>query len=409
MRTLWSTLVCTLGLVCFTQPTYAQSASLPDTLDWPTLQTLLLKQSPQLLTLEAHLKRAESEHLWAHESPNPTLDIQLLRHLAGTDTFDKAQVNLGFSQPLRLVGKSKARQQVAQAGVALAEKEAMLIRQKVLLEGRTLLLELGHLQAQLENFTALLSELQILETHLNQRQHHGMASAYEAQRLQQERLKLERERTLLEMEATQRTQALAQLVGVPHWQPRVEASLEVVLPQPKAESPPSLALAEAKVAQSNHLIRSAEKERWPDLVLSAGVSTTVDEFGLAPYVGLSMDLMLFDKGRSSIAKAEADSLLARQELLQTQRYHESQLNQVKAKIASLQDLLAAWQTQVTRDEALSHLAFKAYQAGKADLHEVLDALSSEADFQRQGLSLQHELAQAKLQLWALQGIEVQSP
>jgi len=392
----------------------------PDVVDLAAVLRLARDVSPRLSIEREGLTGAEANRVTAGAYPNPTLNYGLSRPSGGQASMFEGsrQQQTTIDVPLLVAGQRSAR-------VERAEREIEAARARVASGASSLAAETGAAfvallaaQEKLGLVSAASEELVRLRDVVSGREAAGMASHYDLIRVEVElgglRTKLE-EATA---EVSDRSGNLAALLGLRAWRPRASGELRPLVfgtevlekPRDRALTGPATIAAtrEERAAQSN--VEVARRERWPVPSFSAGRAWTSDPYGAANFLGLSVEIPIFDTRRGPLAKAESEARAAalRRELAQAE---------VAANLERLADVIAARQAALRRFEqeawarlpSLKQMAEDAYRLGRGSIFELLDSTRSRFDLSQARIDLIAALYEAQLRFLAISGDLQQSP
>ena len=165
---------------------------------------------------------------------------------------------------------------------------------------------------------------------------------------------------------------------------------------------PALRADNARLEAADAQFAAALADRWPELSLSAGALTRVVSGDVTSIVNAAIDatLTLFDGGRK-IAIAEqrrAQLVAAGQQLLDDWINLVIEADTLIHEENSLRDRIALSDLRLATAEALLKAAQRRYERGVSDYLPVLAALRGLQQQQRDHLSLQAELARARVRL-----------
>lgn len=239
-----------------------------------------------------------------------------------------------------------------------------------------------------------------------------MASRYDLLRLE---IELTGTRTKLELaraDVSDRSGNLAALLGLQDWRPKAAGSLSPLTLAPgaldkareRAPDSPAIVLAnrEQEAAQSG--VELAHRERWPVPSVNAGRSWTSDPFGAANFLGLSVEVPIFDSKRGQLAKAESEAKAAalRRELAVAEVG--ANLERYAAVIAARQAALQGFERETAaRLEALGSMAEDAYRLGRATIFELLDSTRSRQELRQTRIDLVAGVLEAQVRFLATRG------
>lgn len=402
----------TLAILAF--PAGAQETPRADVVDLAAVLRLAREASPRLAAERQAIAGAEADRITAGSYPNPTLNYGRFRPRAGPATlFDGTrQEQVTVDLPLLIAGQRGAR-------VEKADREIEAARARVASGASTLAAEAGAAFVALQGAQELAvlaaatrDELQRLRDIVAGRADSGMASRYDVTRMDVEvagaRSRVDEARA----DVADRSGQLAALLGLPGWRPRAAGTLATVnlpaaalaKPRERAATSPALQAARSEELAAQSAVTVARRERWPVPSVSVGRAWTSEPFGSANYLGLSVELPLFDTRRGPLAKAESEATAAtlRRELAEAEIT--AQLERYAGMVAARQSALQRHQQDaMTRLAALKQMAEDAYRLGRSAVFDLLDATRARHELQQTQLELQASLADAQLRYLALSG------
>lgn len=396
-------------------PAHAEdNAPLFDVVDLPAVLRLVRDVSPRLAIERQAVAGAEANRITAGAYPNPTVSYGRYRPSAGQATLFEGsrQEQATVELPLLIAGQRSAR-------VERAQREIEAARARVTSGASSLAAEVGSAFVALlaaQEKAALLStaneELVRLRDIVSGREASGVASRYDVTRLQ---IELGGFRTKLEdanADISDRAGNLAALLGLHNWRPRAAGDLRPLAlgadalnnPRDRAGTSPATITArrEKIVAQSN--VEVARRERWPVPSVSAGRRWTSDPFGAANFLGLSVEIPVFDTRRGPLAKAEAEALSAalRRELAMAEVA--TNLERYAIVIAAREAALQRFQEEASaRLPLLKQMAEDAYRLGRSSIFELLDSTRSRYDLHQTRIDLVAGLFESQLRFLAISG------
>jgi len=387
----------------------------PETVDLPMLLRLVREASPRLAVERQAIAGAEAGRIAAEAYPNPTLGFGRFRPSGGQSgtLFDgsrQSQANLEV--PVLIAGQRGAR-------IERAEREIEAAQARVASGASSLGAEAGAGYAALlaaQEKVALLTganeELARLRDIVAGREASGMASRYDLARLDVElggaRARLDGARA----EVADRAGGLAALLGLRDWRPRAAGPLRplglgadsLAQPRERAAASPAAVAATREETAAKSAIEVAKRERWPTPSVVAGRSWTSDPYGGANYLGLNVEIPIFDTRRGPLAKAEADAITAtlRRELAQAETG--ANLERLANVIAARQSALRRFEQEAAaRLPSLQQMAEDAYRLGRGSLLELLDSTRSRYELEQARIDLVAALYEAELRFLATSG------
>jgi cobalt-zinc-cadmium efflux system outer membrane protein len=387
----------------------------PETVELPALLRLVRDASPRLAVERQAVAGAEAGRIAAEAYPNPTLSFGRFRPSGGQSgtLFDgsrQSQANLEV--PVQIAGQRGARIERAEREVEAAQARVASGASSLGAEAGAAYVALLGAQEKVALLAAVNEELARLRDIVAGREASGMASRYDLARLDVElggaRARLDEARA----EVADRAGGLAALLGLRNWRPRAAGPLQPlglgadVLAQPRERattSPAAVAATREEVAAKS-AIEVAKRERWPTPSVVAGRTWTSDPYGGANYLGLNVEIPIFDTRRGPLAKAEADAITAtlRRELAQAE---------VGANLERLASVIAARQSALQRFEeeaavrlpSLQRMAEDAYRLGRGSILVLLDSTRSRYELQQARIDLLAALYEAELRFLATTG------
>lgn len=391
-----------------------ERAPAPDVVDLFAVIRLAREASPRLSIERQGLAGAEANRVTAGAYPNPTLNYGYSRPNAGQATmFDGTrQQQATVEVPLLIAGQRSARIDKAEREIEAARARVVSGSSSLSAEASALFVALLAAQEKAALLTAAHEELNRLRDIVVGREASGMASRYDLIRLEVElgglRMKIEEARA----EASDRAGNLAALLGIRNWRPRASGDLRPLTvvadalanPHDRAPTSPAAqtAIREESLAQSG--VEVARRERWPVPSLSAGHAWTSEPYGASNFLGLSIEIPIFDTRQGPLARAEAEARAAafRRELV---------VAEVAANLERLANVIAIRQVALQRFEleasarlpSLKQMAEDAYRLGRSSIFELLDSTRSRYDLQQTRIDLVAALLEAQLRFLATSG------
>lgn len=288
---------------------------------------------------------------------------------------------LALTMPLGWISQRRARMNVAQAEVDVAEAESAALRRDVLVQLRMLYWDLAYQQARVDSLEALEAQTRTLVRTVEQRVEKGEARPVEATRVQ-----IELERVTGELEAARlavpaRQAELALWLRIPPGktlfaQADLDAlpaamALDVALARARAIHP-ARAVASARTRALQADVRAEKSVRVPAFSVTGFTAYELDRRGYG--VGLAVDVPLWNWNSGRIAQAEARVAAARKEAEATSLEVDASVIEAEAACrSSLSTTIRFRDNMVPRSEAAATTIEKTYQLGEASLLEVIDA------------------------------------
>jgi cobalt-zinc-cadmium efflux system outer membrane protein len=403
-----------LVVACATAAPACAQDKPPQVVDLAAIVRLVRDSSPRLAVERQAIAGAEANRITAGAYPNPTLSYGRFRPRSGQATlFDGTrQEQTTLDLPLLIAGQRSAR-------VEKAERELEAARARVASGTSSLSAEAGAAFVALlaaQEKSALLAtaneELVRLREVVAGREASGMASRYDLTRLDVElggfRAKLDESKA----DVADRAGNLAALLGLPKWRPKAAGSLKPMSIDPStlvhardraASSPASVAAVRDETAAQSG-VEVARRERWPVPSVSAGRAWTSDPYGAANFLGLSVEIPIFDTRRGPLAKAEADAIAATLQRELTQAEVAANLERLAGVISSRQAGLQRFEQEAAAKlPALKQMAEDAYRLGRGTILDLLDSMRSRHEMQQTRIELVAALLEAQIRFLATNG------
>ncbi len=374
---------------------------------------LLWEHSPRMQAERGALEQAEAERVAARVLPNPTAGIGFMGILHGANTTDGLESQLFVEQPLLIGGQRAARRRVADIGRRAVEAHIVATFSELAREVRHLFIDLLAAQKRLELMQALRRELVEIERLVVGQHETGVRSRYDVVRTAVERAAFATRKAESRAAVDELTGRLTALLGLPGR--RLKAAGEL------ASDSDGRALAEARDGLERRLARLeaarrdeevargrlevARRERIPDLVLGGGAAVTSHDYSTAGFIGVAIDLPVFDRGQGRTAKAEADlqraglrrAMVAAEALAELERAL-SYSEQRRATLETFERGVAE------RLPEMREMVQEAYLSGQVGILELLDAFEMHLEIELRRLKLASALAHAETAVLASAGL-----
>jgi cobalt-zinc-cadmium efflux system outer membrane protein len=369
-----------------------------------------LNQSPQAREARARVAVAEAEARGRTRHSNPRVNYS--RESAGLTEFFQAEHTLPVSGRIKLLrqsGASSVRATVAEGAFDLWQARIAL-RQSFFLLLAT--------QERETIYAAAIAEIERVIGVLRQREIEGEGSRFDRLRTERERAELLAELTLVRAEIEiERGRLLAYLrpdiqIG------KVSGQLESAVAAPDIADLTRHAMnvredvkaEQGRLEQFRLEQRAAEKLRIPEPVLNAGLKRADvggNRIGFGPVVGISIPLLVFNKGQDEVARftAEQERISARLQIL---------TRQIRSAIegsARAYAIRAQARDNFRRELAdsgpdLIRIATVAYQEGEIGILQLLDAYRSQRQAQLRMIEIQSAVKEGQIELERVVGEEL---
>lgn len=394
----------------------AQTESLPKVVTIDELLRIVREKSPRYAAALSSIETAQAEVTAADVLPNPTLSYgryQQTKGKVGTQFDGPSQQQYNVSIPLLVSGQHGARTEYAERKVEVAESTVEVSYNQIIRETWRLFIQLLAGQERIAFLEKSHQELQQLKKIVTGRADAGAASQYDVLRMEQETqamaTRLENART----DVVGSTGELSVLLGLPNWKPQVSGALTPLktpadinkLWQLAEENNPAIETAYRETIAADANIEKAKTERWPIPALQVGTAYTDKPYGLTTYVGVAVDVPIFDRGQGGMARAEASkhtAILNRELLLSSTR---QELERAVDVLKRRRETLANFEKQVVDPlVTIRQMSEDSYRFGKTSLLELLDASRSRTEIKLNYVELLVGEIEAELDAMMVAGI-----
>jgi len=383
----------------------AAQASVPaPELTTATLIELIRAHHPDALTADGDIEVAKTAWLSAERYPNPQIAYDVFFHGSGEDIVDGSQHSVVIEQPIMVGGQASARRGVARALERHAHAGKRLVVADAVAHGRHLLAKLAAAQARVVAIEGVMSRAEEVRERVDARHAAGAAARFDVVRIAHEIASMNAELEEARAETQEAAAELAVFLGLPGWMPRAAEPLaplavategvdEAVLAQvPEAE------VLDAEVEVATSQIGLERAERWPDVAVRGGILASTGPYGLAPYLGVSVDLMIFDTGKDKIAEAEA---IRRREEIRRDAIRaqiRARLEATRQRVERARGLLESYEERVVPGIAEARaLVRDAWEGRAADLMDILDVIRQELEIEERRIELTLGVIEAELE------------
>lgn len=414
------------------------AAPLPAEVDLPAVLALAREASPRLQLEREAVSAAEARRITAGVLPNPRLAIGRTRPAGGSATmFDgRNQTDTSVEFPLLLAGQRGARIEAAERFIDAARARVRLGENQLAEEAAVAFLAILAVQERMVALADAIERIGRIRDIVAARESSGLASRYDLARVEIERAALQARLAEQEGDRADATGALAVLLGVPGWVPKAAGKLAPFADRAFAQgatgagrpapdgSPagpaarraalaslhPSVVAAVRDEAAAVAVIDVARRDRIPVPSLGIGRMWTRDPYGAANFLGLSVEVPLFDTRRGPFeeARSEARSAALRRTLAEAQV--NASMDRYETVVQRRIEALERFDTDAAaRLPMLQVMSEDAYRFGRASILEWLDATRTHHEQRLVRVDLLSGLAEARIRLDAAQGALVSPP
>ncbi len=385
----------------------------PQTIDLPTVMRLV-REGPRLEVERIGITQAEADRVSAGVYPNPTVAVGQARPTGGqrTDFDARLQNQASLQVPLLVAGQREAR-------VERAERAIDAARARVAAGASSLAAEAGAAYVALlaaQDKAAMLAdanqEVARLRDIISGRQASGVASRYDVSRIEVELGGLRAKQVDAQADVTDKSGTLAALLAMPGWRPLAAGALvpitmtpaQLALVNERADATPAVVAAVKDEVAAQSGIELARRERWPIPAVGVGHTWTSDPYGASTFLGLTVEIPIFDTKRGQLMRAQADAqaATARRQIVAAETA--ANLQRLAAAVRERRAALEQFEADAgSRLPPIKQMAEDAYRLGRGSVLELLDATRSRYELLQIRRDLAAALLEAQVRLLALAG------
>ena len=407
---------CLLGGASVRAQGGAGRGSTPETasMDLAEVLRIVREVSPRLAIQREGVRTAEAGRITAGAYPNPSVSFGRSRPSGGQSTLftGTRQDQASLDMPLLIAGQRSARLDRAEREIEAARTRVDAGASSLAAEASAAFVSLLAAQEKAALLAHAGNDLGRLRDIVRGRAEQGVASRYDLARLEIVFGSFRARLDDAQADIADRAGSLAALLGLPQLTPRAVGVLAPLqlgadaleAPRDRAPASPAVSAAAGEERAARSGIEVARSERWPVPSVSVGRAWTSDPFGAANFLGLSVEIPIFDTRRGPVAKAESEAAAAslRRELAQAEvvatleRYG----NVITVRQAALQRFDAE---TASRLAALEEMAEQAYRFGRSSIFELLDSTRLRYELRQSRIELVGALMEAQLRFLATSG------
>ena len=345
---------------------------------------LVRDRNPRLLAERETVAAARAERRTIAAYPNPKVGFDHFQPAGGQRTvFDGArQEQVSVELPVLIPGQRASR--IAKADADIAAAQARFTAGTGILAGDATLsfMRLIGLQETVTVLSNAFIDVTRLKDTVAGRVAEGAATAYDLTRVEVELGVLENHLESSRSEAAAESALLASLLGLTNGLPTADGALQPwQLPPrilydfvPDTLTAPLVVAATGEAVAADAGIKAAKRNRWPDLSLSGGRTWTRRPFGAADFVGVNIEIPIFDTRRGQLDKARSEARAAEARHAAAVAEVDSAIRQLAETVQRRQAALDRHRTEIEpRLARLKQMAADAYALGRHTLLESLDA------------------------------------
>ncbi|MBI3837929.1 MAG: TolC family protein [Planctomycetia bacterium] len=343
---------------------------------------LALTNSPVLRQARARIEQAQGLAIQAGLYPNPQQNSGNPNQLGGGNSLYSA----GMSQEIVRAGKLQLNQSAAQQGVRQANLDAVRQRFELLTAVRQQFFTLLATQKRVDTLRELRRIAQQSESTSGKLLEGGQGTKSDVLLLRIELRRIEASLRSAEFASAAGAQQLASLVGLPDMKiDRVEGNLAMVLPdfddpQVREQLLTGSSLVEsarAEIVRTQFLLRRAEVEPTPNLILNGGYQWSVNQPHSQALVALYFTMPIWDRNQGNIRAAGANVRQSVAQLTTVQNELLRQLAESLGRYRAAQRTVAYYDTSILPDaQQTFKLVQKGWEAGQFPFLQLLQTQRS---------------------------------
>jgi cobalt-zinc-cadmium efflux system outer membrane protein len=414
------------------------AAALPVEVDLAAVLKLAREASPRLKVDREAVSVAEARRISAGLLPNPRIALGRTRPAGGSATmFDgREQTDTSIEFPLLLGGQRRARVEAAERFIEVARAQVGVGENLLAEEAAVAFVAILAAQARIDALAIAIDRIGRIRDIVAARESSGLASRYDVARVEVERAALQARLAEQQAEREDATGALSVLLGVPGWSPKAVGSLAplaeggsvvagvaptsapapaAVLPQGEAAAVaeraraaglhPSVVAAQRQEAAAVAVVEVARRDRIPVPSLGIGRLWTRDPYGGANFIGVSVELPIFDTRRGPLEEARADARAAALRRTLVEAQVDASVTRFRNVVQRRAEALERFDSDAgARLPMLQTMAEDAYRFGRGSILEWLDATRTHHDQGLVRVDLVSGLAEARMRLRGALGV-----
>jgi cobalt-zinc-cadmium efflux system outer membrane protein len=380
---------------------------------------LTLMHNPSLKAYSWETRAAEARELQAGLRPNPELGVEV-EDVGGSGPrsgFDGAETTIQLSQLIELGDKSQKRKQVAAFEKELAGWDYQAKRLEVLREASRAFIELLVIQEKSKLFAELADVSEQTFRSVSLRVEAGKDSPVEKTKasVALSEVQSEQRQALQELQNARKQTASFWASENPQfaW---AEGKLDAVADigpiddlQQKLLNNPWLARWEKEIARSKAALELEKSKSVLDVSVSAGVKRFNETDDNAIVFGIAIPLPISDRNQGGRMEAVANLSKSRQEQRAARIEILNQFNQVYTELSISSDKTKELHASILPGaEEVFHASRQAYQEGKIDYLNVLDAQRTYFQVRMQYIDVLAAYHKAVADMECLIGREIES-
>jgi cobalt-zinc-cadmium efflux system outer membrane protein len=374
---------------------------------------LLGDRNPKIRAEREAVAAARADRRTAGAYPNPKLSASH-QEPTGQQTLFTGQSSeqISLELPILIPGQRSSRVAKAEADITAAEAHVSVETANIMADACASFVRLLGLQQRTEILSNALAEVTHLRDTISGRVTGGAASEYDLARVEVETGVLTSHYEGARAEFAAESSHLATLLAMTNSLPAATGALESWnIPAQDLDdiiarsdlSPSAMAAArEASAAEAG--VKAARRNRWPDLSLEGGRAWTRHPYGAADFVGVNIEIPIFDTRRGQLDKAKSDARAAEDRHIAAVAEAEATIRQLAQTVQRRQAAVERYHKDIEpRLTRLKEMSSDAYLMGRHTILELLDAEEARREVALENIETTSALIEAQIRFLAATG------
>jgi cobalt-zinc-cadmium efflux system outer membrane protein len=383
----WHLAVGLVGTPAFGQPTQQV-----DVLTLSTAADRLIQRNLSVEAARLQVSAAEQARVFARLRPRPTVNVSAENLLiAGPTPFGNLyEAGVVVSQPIELGGQARARGEVAERGITLAEARLAEVLRQRLFEMRRTFFETLMAQQRVGLDEESIRNFEELVRYSEVRLANGDVAPGEVMKLKLERIKYESRIANSRLSLKQSKIRLLELLGATDFSSMETLDLRepfefrdidlnlTDLKQVATTNRPQIVVAQGEVDRAAAVLKLEQSRSKGELVPYSGYKRVGPDNTVV--AGVSIPLPFGNRNQAAIAQAEADVKVAENVLLQTRNRTLAEVETAFLAFQTAREQIRAFEAGVLRqaDDTLN-VELLSYREGAVELINLLEAQRTRTD------------------------------
>ena len=374
---------------------------------------LLGDQNPKVRAERQSIASARADRRIASAYPNPKVSGGHYQpHGEQTLFTGEHQEQINVEVPVLIPGQRSSRVAKAEADISAAQARVTATTANLTADACASFARLLALQERTAIVSNALTEVTKLKDTISGRAVGGAATTYDLTRVEVEAAVLAGRLEGARAETAAESSQLATFLALTNSLPIATGTLEPwqinseVLSNSTARvfSTPAALAASREADAAEAAIKAARRNRWPELALEAGHGWTRHPFGSADFIGLSVEIPIFDTRRGQLDKARAEASAA-------EARRDAAIAETDATVRRLLETLRQRQSALRRYESelqprlgrLKEMSAEAYMMGRHTILELIDAEQARREVMLEHIEVLSALIEAQIRLLGITG------